>query len=307
MRRTVARLVMLVVGLGALAAYALASALTYWVLSVVWTSRPSALTTVLVLLAVTLATGYLTYRTGSKRLLADLRTRQLRPADAPGLFARLDDLCARAGVERPPLYVADLGEPNAFAVGDLESGAVVLDDSLFALLSADELTGVLAHELGHLKARDSLVQVLSLTAVGTAVELLTLALLPAVLLATGVAKAWAWARGTPGAWSRTLPGRLRTLALSLVLLVPTVVSLAALARSRRREFAADDFASDLTGDPAALARALRKIEDATRVHLALRGVLIGSDDTHPMLRLLATHPALEDRVARLATRAEGGG
>lgn len=307
MRRTVARFVMLVVGVLSLAAYAVASAVVYWALSAVWASRPSALTTVVLLVGVTLAIGYTSYRAGSRRLLEDLQTEPFRRAHAPELYDRFEALCSRAGFAAPSLYVADLGEPNAFAVGDIHSGAVVVDDSLFSLLTKDEVLAVLAHELGHLKARDSLVQVLSFTAVGTAVELLTFALLPLVLLATGLAKAWAWVRGTPQSWPQTLPGRLRTLAFALLLLAPTVVSLAVLARSRRREYAADDFASDLTADPRSLASALAKIHDAARANLELRGALAGDVDAHPMVKLLATHPAVEERVARLEARAAEGG
>ncbi|MFB6096857.1 MAG: M48 family metallopeptidase [Haloferacaceae archaeon] len=299
MRRTVGRLAMGVVGGVSLFVYVAAAVALYSLFRAAWADRPSATTVVVGLVAITLAVGYLTYRGGSARLLAEAGGRELVPSDAPRLFARLDRVCERMGIERPPLLVADLGEPNAFAVGDVREGAVVVDEALLRMLSLDEFVAVVAHEYGHLQARDGLVQVLATTALQTVVTLLMVALLPVVLVITGAAKAVAWTRGTPAAWTETTAGRLRGLVFGLVMVAPTVVTLVLLAHSRRREYAADDRAAAVTGDPRALARALRRIDDAAREELLLRGALLGDPDAHPVLRLLATHPAIERRVQRL--------
>lgn len=292
------------IGTIALVVYAAAGVGLYWLFRLAWADRPSAATMVVGAVVLSLVLGYLTYRGGSARLLGEIGGRELTSADAPRLIARLDRLCERMEIKRPPLLVAELGEPNAFAVGDLGDGTIVVSDYLFRVLSLDELTAVLAHELGHLEARDSLVQVMAYTALQTVLTLVMVALLPFLLIVTGVAKAIAWARGVPSAWTRTVAGRVRLLLIGLVMIAPTVVALVLLAHSRRREYAADDRAAEVTGDPQALARALQKIDEAARKELRIRGALAGDPDAHPVMRLLATHPAVERRVERLEWMAE---
>lgn len=145
---------------------------------------------------------------------------------------------------------------------------------------------------------------LAFTVLQTVVLLIAVALLPVMLVLTGIAKAVAWAGGSPAGWTRTFAGRLRLLVVALVMIAPTVVTLILLAHSRHREFAADDRAVELTDDPRALARALQKIHDAVRTELHLGGMITDADDNRPMMRLLATHPALERRVERLERMAE---
>lgn len=157
MRRAIVRFVMFLVGGVSLLAYVAAGVGLYWLFRIAWADRPSAATLVIGLAAMSLILGYLTYRGGTSRLLVQTNARELAPENAPQLFERFDRLCQRMEIERPPLLVAELGEPNAFAVGDVREGAIVISDSLFRLLTRDELTAVLAHELGHLEARDSLV------------------------------------------------------------------------------------------------------------------------------------------------------
>jgi heat shock protein HtpX len=298
MRRALARIVMAAIGVVSMVVYVAAGVVLYFLFSALWADRPSAATLVLVLVVVTFVVGYWSYRSGSERLIAGLHATELTAWRAPSVVDRYARLCDRSGMDRRPrLLVARLGEPNAFAVGDSDRGAIVVDAGLLSLLTLDELEAVLAHEIGHLEARDSLTQVVAFTAVETVVELAMLALLPGLLIVTGIAKAIAWTQGRPGAWTQTLAGRLRLLVVGLVLIVPTVVTLAILAYSRRREFAADDRAAELTGDPLALARALRKIDSHARTSLRLGDVL--ETDENPLARLLATHPAMDRRIERL--------
>lgn len=291
-------------GLVSLAAYVTAAVAAYLVLRAVWATRPPALVSVLVLVAATLASGYLGYRFGPDRLLATMRLTRLTPGRAPGLFRHLDRLCGEMGIDRPRVFVSDLGEPNAFSMSSPRGGVVVLDLSLCTLLAADELDGVLAHELAHLESHDGLVQLLAFAGLQTVVQVLMLGLVPGLLLFTGLAKADAWFRARPGAWSDSFAWRLRELLVSSVLLVPAVVTFLLLARSRRREYAADARAAAVTGDPDALVRALRKIDDAAATELTLRSLFPGEDaEVDPLARLLATHPATDDRIGRLRARA----
>lgn len=301
MRRAVVRILMLLIGVVSMLLYVGAGIGLYLVFSALWVDRPSAATVVLLVTGVTLVVGYWSYRSGSERLLASLKATELTPWHAPQLYQRYRQLCARAGLEQPPrLLVAHLGEPNAFAVGDTDRGAIVIDGGLLLVLTLDELEGVIAHEIGHLEARDGLTQIVAFTAVETVVELAMLALLPGLLIVTGIAKAMAWARGKPGAWTRTLAGRVRLLVVGLVLILPTVVTLALLAYSRRREFAADDRAAELTGRPLALAAALKKIDAHARARVSVGEAVDWNEN--PVARLLATHPAIDRRIERLEAR-----
>jgi heat shock protein HtpX len=300
MRRGLVRVAMIGMGVASFVTYLAGASVTYLFLRALWASRPSALTSVLLLVGVTLGSGYLSYRFGTDRLLATLEATRLAPERAPELFRRLDRLGAEMGMARPRVFVSDLGEPNAFAMGGPKGGVVVLDLSLCTLLTGDELEGVLAHELAHLERHDGLVQLLAFTGLGTVVQILMLGLVPGLLLLAGIARADAWIRGRPAAWSDSFAWRLRGVVVSGVLLVPAVVTFLLLRRSRRREYAADARAAAVTGDPRALARALRKIDDARMEEVALRSLLPGDEtESAPLARLLATHPATEDRIDRL--------
>lgn len=303
MRRAIARIVMAAIGVASMTIYVSAGVLLYLLFSALWADRPSAAMLVGVVVVVTLVFGYWSYRSGSERLIAGLHTRELTAWDAPSVHRRYVQLCEQSGLDhRPRLLVARVGGPNAFAIGDSDRGAIVIGAPLLSLLTLDELEGVLAHEIGHLEARDGLAQVVAFTAVETVVELAMIALLPGLLIVTGVAKAIAWAKGEPGRWTKTLAGQIRLLIVGLVLIVPTVVTITILAYSRRREFAADDRAAELTGRPLALASALQKIDTHTRTHLGLSDAL--ESDESPLTRLLATHPAIHHRINRLRERAE---
>lgn len=294
---------MAAIGIVSMTIYVSAGVLLYLLFSRLWADRPSAAMLVFVVVVVTLVFGYWSYRSGSERLIAGLHARELTAWDAPSIHQRYVRLCEQSGLDhRPRLLVARLGEPNAFAIGDSDRGVIVIGAPLLSLLTLDELEGVLAHEIGHLEARDSLTQVVAFTALETVVELAMIALLPGLLIVTGVAKAIAWAKGRPGAWTRTLAGRIRLLIVGLVLIVPTVVTITILAYSRRREFAADDRAAQLTGRPLALASALKKIDTHARTSVGLGDVL--DSDENPLTRLLATHPAVDRRIERLREMAE---
>ena len=252
----------------------------------------------------TLAVGYLNYRFGTLSMVAGLDAAEISRARAPGLHARVDRLCDRMGLDPPRLLVADLTIPNAFALGGVGGGVLVFDRTLFWLLDADEFEAIVAHELAHIESRDSLVQTLAYTAGRTLVGTLFLGALPVTLFVTGVARGFAWIRGHPERWDaspvlwvrRWLERGAATVLVGLTLLLR--------AHSRRREYAADDRAVTVTGDPLALARALRKIQRTAEPHWGLFGPFyVGTDEDSALGRLLSTHPPMDERVRRLVDRA----
>lgn len=194
--------------------------------------------------------------------------------------------------------------PNALALGGPRDGDLVLDASLFRLLSARELDAIVAHELAHLRSRDGLVQTIGASTVQTVAGLLLLALLPLTLLVAGTARALAYLRGDSHDRIRTTTARARAAVTGLAVLLLFAFTLALRAHSRRREIAADDRAAAVTGDPEALAAALRKIDRATAPSGPFSSLYIHGDEEGTLTRLLATHPPMEARIERLAARAD---
>jgi heat shock protein HtpX len=205
-------------------------------------------------------------------------------------------------VEQPPLLVADLGAPNALSLGGPDRGVIVLDRSLFSLLTIDELEGILAHELAHIESSDAFLQTLTVSMMRSLASLFSLVLLPVVLLLHGLDRAVAWIRGRPTDPRPGWAGRLRLAMEAPVGVLLSVLTLVFLAHSRRREFRADDRAATVTGRPVALARALSKIYRAANPDWGLRSLLTIHGDERGedgMRRLFSTHPPIEERVQAL--------
>jgi heat shock protein HtpX len=267
-------------------------------------TRTELLTTAVLVVGLTLAFGYLSYQYGTARMLDALDARRLPPERAPALYERLDALADRMGVETPTVAVARMEMPNALAVGGGRRGVLVLDGRLFRLLDAHELEGILAHELAHIEGRDSLVQTLAYSLARTLVGVLTVLLLPVALLLGGLSRALAWLRGRPTGGSAGVD-LLRAAVGRAVLSVLVVLTLLVRAHSRRREFAADERAAEVTGRPLALARALRTIERASHpVGGLLATLYIHAEESDPLSRMLSTHPPMDERVERLLEMAE---
>lgn len=294
---------MMFCGLLSLPVFAAAAYVAYFILRTAWINRPSAVISVVILASVTLAVGYVSYRFGTDHLLANLPIFELSPGRAPAVYRRLDRLVTAMDIERPRGFVSTFGEPNAFAMSTPKVGVIVIDIALARLLTIDELEAILAHELAHLESHDTVVNLMAFTGLQTVMQVLMMACLPVLLLITGIAKAHAWFRGQPAAWVDTSAWRLRTVFLGVVMVFPAVVTFVLLVRSRRREYAADARAATVTGDPMALARVLRKVEAAAS-DLTFRSLVPTEEpDLGPLARLLATHPATEDRIKRLQARA----
>jgi len=306
MSRLSRRALMGLIGVALFGVYLLAAILTYELFRYFLERPPDPLTALLTIGLVVLLAGYLSYRFGTQQLLAGLDGIEIGPRNAPALFDQLDRLERQMNIDRPRVVVAELGVPNAFALGGVRSGVLVLDRTLLRILSPDEREAILAHELAHLENYDAFVQTLSYSVLRTTVGLLLLPLVPLLLLVTGIARSWAWIRGRPGEWTHSPVMVVYYWATLSVTLLAIGLTVLIRAHSRRREYAADDRAVELTGRPIALARALRKIDRASERQRGLLSTLyVQGDEEGTLTRLLSTHPPMDDRIERLLDYAEG--
>jgi heat shock protein HtpX len=220
----------------------------------------------------------------SPRLVLGLyRARRIGAHELPELTAMVRELSRRAGLAVvPSLYYVPSSTLNAFAVGSRDDAAIALTDGLLRRLSLRELAGVLAHELSHVRNNDLWVMNLA-----DVVSRLTgfMSSLGLVLLFVGLPLVLTGAAG---------PGWL--LLIGLLILAPTLASLLQLALSRAREYDADRMAAELTGDPAALAAALVKLE---RYQGRMWEDILMPGRRVPVPSLLRTHPPTEARIERL--------
>lgn len=211
------------------------------------------------------------------------KARPLPRALAPEVHALADRLATAAGLPASPsLHYIPSATASAFTVGRPEEAVIALSDGLLRRLSVRELAGVLAHETAHIQHRDLVVMGL-----GDTLGRLTASLAQAgILTLTVTLPIWLPAAPLSGLF-----------ALAMLIAAPIAGGLLQLALSRSREFDADLGAVQLTGDPAGLASALRKV-DAAQASLWRRLALPGRAEPQPSL--LRSHPPTEERIARLA-------
>lgn len=220
--------------------------------------------------------------------------RAVGPAEAPELHRTVETLSARAGLPKPGVYLIDSEVPNAFATGRSPSkGAVAVTTGIMRLLDRDELAGVIAHELAHIRHRDTLISSIAATVAGAITMLAEMA-------------QWALIFGGLGGSDEDEDGGLAGLAGGLVLIIvaPIAAFLIQMAISRSREFSADAGGARILGDPLPLASALEKLEWAAgrapmpvnpaSAHLYIVNPLRGG-----LMGLFRTHPQTAERVARL--------
>lgn len=221
--------------------------------------------------------------------------REVPEGDAPRLHAMVTELAARAGIPKPRVFVVNDPSPNAFATGrDPKHGVVAVTTGLMSLLSEDEVRGVIAHELGHIKNRDTLISTVAATIAGA------ISWMAHMLFFFG------------GSASDDDEGGNPLAALAMLIVSPILAMIIQMAISRTREFSADDTGAELAGGGEHLARALLKLEDAAhRVHPhAMQPAFAPLYIVHPfsgrgVSRLFSTHPSTEDRVRRLMKRSPG--
>jgi heat shock protein HtpX len=217
---------------------------------------------------------------------------EVPPTEAPWLHEMVARLAQRAGLPMPKVYIVESETPNAFATGRSPSkGVVAVTTGITRMLTREELAGVLAHELAHIKHRDTLLSAIVATIAGAI---------------TMIANIGQWALIFGGLSGDDEEGGDSLLGNLLLLFVaPLAATLIQLGISRAREFQADARGAGMLGDPLPLASALEKLEwAAQRVPLAANPAVAALYIVNPlsgagMLRLFRTHPPTEERVARL--------
>lgn len=244
--------------------------------------------------AVALAMNAFAYWNADKMVLRHFNA---QPADANhpspivrNYYADTVALAERAGMPTPKIYIIDNPQPNAFATGrDPQNAAVAATTGLLQMLNRDEIRGVMAHELAHVKNRDTLTMTVTATIAGAIGMLANFAV-------------FFGGRDENGQPANPLAG------IAIMILAPLAASLVQMAISRSREYEADRVGAEIAGDPNALASALDKIEfyargqlniDAERnpatAHLFIINPLAGKGADN----LFSTHPATQNRVAAL--------
>jgi heat shock protein HtpX len=243
--------------------------------------------------ALALVMNLISYWFSDKIVLSMYGARPLSPVDAPELYRMVERLAERAGIPVPRLYVVPGEQPNAFATGrDPAHAAVAVTAGLLHLLDTEEVEGVLAHEIAHIKHRDTLTMTVVATIAG------------AVMLLADMAR---WAMIFGGARSDDREGGNPLVYLFVMIVAPIAAMLIQLAISRAREYEADATGAKLAGSPDGLISALRKLEQASRMipmqaspstaHLFIVNPLRGMGGT--LMSLFMTHPPIEERIRRL--------
>ncbi|RQW89765.1 MAG: zinc metalloprotease HtpX [Geobacter sp.] len=240
------------------------------------------------------AMNFFSYWFSDKIVLKMYGAREVGEADQPAFHATVRRLATQAGLPMPRVYIIPSESPNAFATGrNPEHAAVAATEGILRILNQEELEGVMAHELAHVKNRDILVSTIAATFAG-AISMLGSMLQWGAILGGGRSSEDGGDSG----------GLLGSLALAIV--APIAAMLVQMAVSRSREYLADETGARICGRPLALANALRKLHTATRImpmaearpasaHLFIVNPLTSGG----LASLFSTHPPMEERVARL--------
>ena len=228
------------------------------------------------------------YWFSDKIILRMYRAQEVSESQVPELFRLVRELAWRGNLPMPRVYLIPEEAPNAFATGrNPQNGAVAVTQGLLRLLNREELAGVIAHELGHIKNRDTLIMTVAATLAGA-------------LSMLSNAAAWGMMLGRnhdDEEGSHPLAGLLG------VIIAPIAATLIHMAISRSREFSADRAGASLTANPLGLARALQKIESLSRrlpmtagspttAHLCIINPFAGGG----LVRLFSTHPPTQERI-----------
>ena len=254
------------------------------------------------IIALLLAGGmnFFSYWFSDKIVIKMYGGQEVTAQDDPELYGLVQDLAQRTGLPMPKVYVLPQDTPNAFATGrNAEHAAVAVTDGIRRILDKRELAGVLAHELTHVKNRDILVSTIAATLAGAI---------------SYIAQMAQWAMIFGGNRDRDEEGGGGIFGLIVMMIVaPIAAMLIQMAVSRSREYGADEGGAKITGDPLALASALKKLHmgaqnipleanNATAnatAHMFIVNPLTG----HGLASLFSTHPPMEERIARLEAMA----
>jgi heat shock protein HtpX len=219
-------------------------------------------------------------------------------AEYYGLHEIVSRLAMQANLPKPKVYVIESDVPNAFATGrSPKHAAIAVTTGLMRGLALDEAEGVIAHELSHIKHRDTLIATIATTIAGAVTSIASM-------------MRWALIFGGSGRRRRDQGGAEILVALVMMIVAPIAAVMIQLAISRNREFAADAEAANLTGRPRSLANALLKLDDMagrtqplstnpSTASLFIVNPLRGGSTAATFARLFSTHPPIAERVARL--------
>lgn len=238
------------------------------------------------------AMNFFSYWYSDKIVLKMYKAREVGKNEAPDLYEIVEDLCRRAELPMPDLYVLPQEAPNAFATGrNPEHAVVAVTRGLLRYMNKQELAGVIAHELGHVKNRDILIGSIAATLAG------------AIMLIANFARWAAIFGGFSGEGDEEGGGIIGLLVMSIVAPIAAILLQAAVSRSR--EYLADGSSAKITGDPEGLASALEKLgaytkripmkADPSTAHMFIANPMSGRN----LMQMFSTHPPIADRVARL--------
>jgi heat shock protein HtpX len=242
--------------------------------------------------------NFATYWFSDKIVLRLYGAQELDPSRNGEIYRMTEELTQNAGLPMPKLYMINGDQPNAFATGrNPQNAAVALTEGIVRLLSRDELRGVIAHELAHVKHRDILVASIAATFAG------------AISMIANMAQ-WAMIFGG-GRSSDQEEGSHPVAGLAAIIIAPLAAMMIQMAISRSREFLADEGGARMAGNPLSLASALKKLHRRSQeipmeaspatAHLFIVNPLFGGG----LMKLFSTHPPMEERVARLEAMVYG--
>lgn len=247
----------------------------------------------MIALLVAVGTNLFAYWRSGDMVLSMYGAREVSPASEPGLYKLTAGLARNAGLPMPKLYLIDDPQPNAFATGrDPANAAVAINTGLLQSLSRDEVAGVIAHELAHIKHRDTLLMTVTAT------------------LAGAISMVANFGMFFSGNRERNSLGPIGSILLAV--LAPLAAMVVQMAISRSREYEADRLGAEISGNPLALASGLARIQNAAHAipneqaeahpataHMFIINPLSG----RPMDNLFSTHPDTQNRIAALEEQA----
>jgi len=245
-------------------------------------------------LMMSLLMNFVSYFFSDKIALSMYRAQSVTREEAPEIYQMVEFLCARAGIPMPRIYLIPEESPNAFATGrNPNHASIAVTQGALRLLNRDELTGVLAHEIAHIKNRDILISSVAATLAGMIMWIANMARYAAIF---------------GGGRSREEGGDGALAGLLTIILAPIAAMLIQMGISRTREYQADASGAGIAGSPYGLASALQKLDNySKRIPMEASPSTAHMMIVHPfsgrsLMNLFSTHPPVQKRIERLLGR-----
>lgn len=255
-----------------------------------------------IMLIVSLGINFYSYWYSDKIVLKAYGGREVSMSEEPEFVGMIARLARKNNMPMPKVYILDMDAPNAFATGrDPEHAAVAATHSIMRLLTAEEMEGVMAHELSHIKHRDTLISTIAASIAG---------------VITYIAQIAQYAMIFGGRSNDDDNGGGALGSIFMIVLAPIAAMLIQMGISRSREYMADEAGGELSGNPLALASALKKLENYAEIMNSRRGESEATPATSHLfiinpfsglggiVSLFSTHPKTADRVAKLQEQAD---